>query len=86
MPYLICGLFKCLQYVPNGWPLGMPVVRKMESGLWGIRCRLDKCIARILFTVKGTQMVPLHGFIKKSRKTPQADLQLAKECKANLEK
>lgn len=58
----------------------------MESGLWEIRCRLGKRIARILFAVKGKQMVLLHGFIKKPQKTPQADLHLAKERKANLEK
>jgi phage-related protein len=79
----IGGDIKKVQY---GWPLGMPVVRKMEPGLWDIRCRLDKRIARVLFAVKGKQMVLLHGFIKKSQKTPQADLQLAKERKANLEK
>jgi len=32
------------------------------------------------------QMVFLHGFIKKSQKTPQIDLQLPKDRKANLEK
>jgi len=31
-------------------------------------------------------MILLHGFIKKSQKTPQADLQLAKDRKSNLEK
>ncbi|HHJ19151.1 MAG TPA: type II toxin-antitoxin system RelE/ParE family toxin [Gammaproteobacteria bacterium] len=77
----ISGDIKTVQY---GWPIGMPVVRKMDSGLWEIRCRLDKRIARILFTVK--EMVLLHGFIKKSQKTPQADLQLAIDRKANLEK
>jgi len=79
----IGGDIKTVQY---GWPLGMPVVRKMEHGLWEVRCRLDKRIARILFTVKGQQMVLLHGFIKKSQKTPREDLQRAKERKAGLEK
>lgn len=74
---------KTVQY---GWPIGMPVVRKMVPGLWEVRCRLDKRIARILFTVKAEQMILLHGFIKKSRQTPQADLQLAKYRKAHLEK
>ena len=75
-----------IKSVQDGWPLGMPVVRKMEHGLWEVRCRLDKRIARILFTVKGQQMVLQHGFIKKSQKTPREDLQLAKERKAGLEK
>ncbi len=79
----IGGDIKTVQY---GWPLGMPVVRKMDHGLWEVRCRLDKRIARILFTVKGEQMILLHGFIKKSQKTPQVDLQLAKDRKVNLEK
>jgi phage-related protein len=79
----IGGDIKTVQY---GWPIGMPVVRKMEPGLWEIRCRLDQRIARILFSVKADQMILLHGFIKKSQKMPQADLQLAKDRKANLEK
>lgn len=80
---VIGGDIKTVQY---GWPLGMPLVRKLDSGLWEVRCRLGSRIARILFTVKAEQMVLLHGFIKKSQKTPQADLQLAKGRKASLEK
>jgi len=79
----IGGDIKTVQY---GWPIGIPVVRKMDPGLWEIRCRLDQRIARILFTVKGERMILLHGFFKKSQKTPQTDLQLAKDRKANLEK
>ena len=69
-----------------GWPIGMPVVRKLEAGLWEVRSRLDQRISRVLFTVQGDTMVLLHGFIKKSQKTPKEDLQLAKNRKANLEK
>ena len=64
----------------------MPVVRKLDTGLWEIRSRLDQRISRILFTVDDDTMVLLHGFIKKSQKTPKEDLQLAKDRKANLEK
>ena len=39
---------KTVQY---GWPMGMPVVRKLEAGLWEVRSRLDQRISRILFTV-----------------------------------
>lgn len=66
---------KTVQY---GWPLGMPVVRKMEPGLWEIRSSIPEGIARVLFTIVGTEMVLLHGFVKKMRATPQADLTLAK--------
>ena len=74
---------KTVQY---SWPIGMPVVRKLDPGLWEIRSRLNRRISRILFMVHGDAMVLLHGFIKKSQKTPKEDLQLAKDRKANLEK
>lgn len=65
--------------VQFGWPLGMPLVRKMGRDLWEIRITLPQRIARVLFTVADAKMILLHGFIKKSRATPQADLDLAKD-------
>ena len=68
-----------IRFVQFGWPLGMPHVRKMEEHLWEIRSRLSKRrIARILFTVRDSKMILLHGFIKKSQRTPQRDLNLAR--------
>lgn len=64
--------------VQFGWPLGMPLVRKMGDGLWEVRIHLEGRIARVLFTVSGGVMVLLHGFIKKSQETPLDDLDLAK--------
>ncbi|HEB93333.1 MAG TPA: type II toxin-antitoxin system RelE/ParE family toxin [Gammaproteobacteria bacterium] len=80
---IIGGDIKTVQY---GWPLGMPVVRKLEQNLWEIRSRLDKRIARILFTIQGTTMILLHGFIKKSQKIAKAELVLARQRKTRLEK
>jgi phage-related protein len=79
----IGGDIKTVQY---GWPLGMPVVRKLDPGLWEVRSQLENRIARVLFAVRGEKMVLLHGFIKKSRKTLSVDLKLAKERKEKLEK
>jgi phage-related protein len=79
---IIGGDIKTVQY---GWPLGMPVVRKLEAGLWDIRSRLDKRIARVLFTVQGNSIVRVHGFIKKSQKIANADLVLARQRKTKLE-
>ena len=62
-----------------GWSLGMPLIRKLELGLWEVRSNLPSGIARVLFTVEDNTMVLLHGFIKKSQKTPLDDLQLARE-------
>ena len=80
---IIGGDIKTVQY---GWPLGMPVVRKLEQGLWEIRSRLDKRIARVLFTIQDNTMVLLHGFIKKSQKIAKAELVLARQRKTRLEK
>ncbi|RME01888.1 MAG: type II toxin-antitoxin system RelE/ParE family toxin [Bacteroidetes bacterium] len=73
-----------IKTVQFGWPLGMPLVRKMEPGLWEVRTSLRTRIARVLFTVKDNRMVLLHGFIKKDRKTPQPDLNLARSRKRKL--
>jgi phage-related protein len=48
----------------------MPVVRKLEKDIWEIRTQLHGCITRVFFTVVDGTMVLLHGFIKKSQKTP----------------
>ena len=74
---------KTVQY---GWPLGMPLIRKLEPGLWEVRSRIGNGIARVLFTVDGDTMVLLHGFVKKSQKTPAVDLDTAKRRLADLPK
>lgn len=71
-----------IKLVQFRWPLGMPLVRKIEPDLWEVRSHLSgKRIVRILFTVGSGEMALLHGFIKKSRKTPAKDLQLGRERK-----
>jgi phage-related protein len=80
----VIGLdLKTAQY---GWPCGMPLIRKLEPHLWEVRSRLDRGIARVLFTVDGGVMILLHGFVKKSRKTPSADLVTARRRLADLHK
>ncbi len=68
-----------IKTVQFGWPLGMPIVRKLEPGLWEIRSRLPDGISRVIFTVSEGIIVLLHGFIKKSNKTPLSDLRLARQ-------
>ena len=67
-----------IKTVQFGWPLGMPVVRKLEGDLWEVRSRLPDSIARIVFTLYGGTIVLLHGFIKKTQKTSAIDLNLAR--------
>lgn len=65
--------------VEFGWPAGMPACRPMGDGLYEVRSSLGgKRIARVLFYIdKRSRMVLLHGFIKKTQKTPEEDLRLA---------
>ncbi|WP_457654149.1 type II toxin-antitoxin system RelE/ParE family toxin [Rhodocaloribacter sp.] len=73
-----------IKTVQFGWPLGMPLVRKMEADLWEVRVRLGDRIARVLFTIEHDVMVLLHGFIKKDRKTPRKELDLARKRLAQV--
>jgi phage-related protein len=74
---------KTAQY---GWPLGMPLIRKLERGLWEVRSNISAGIARVFFTVMDDLMILLHGFVKKSQKTPQNELDTARRRLNNLEK
>ncbi len=55
------------------WPLGMPLVRSLGSGLWEVRTHLPTRTARTLFFVHDDEIILLHGFIKKTQKTPNED-------------
>src|SRR3989304_986564 len=68
-----------IKTVQFGWPLGMPVVRKLEPDLWEVRSHLRGRIARVIFTAQNNLMVLLHGFIKKSQKIPISDVNMARK-------
>ncbi|HEX9767535.1 MAG TPA: type II toxin-antitoxin system RelE/ParE family toxin [Kiloniellales bacterium] len=75
-----------IKTVEFGWPIGMPTCRLMGKGLHEVRTDLSRNrIARVLFSVAGRKMFLLHGFIKKSKVTPKADLALARDRKRKLE-
>ncbi len=63
-----------------GWPIGMPLCRSLKGhkGLWEIRSNLSGGrIARVLFCAHEENLVLLHGFIKKSQKTPDKEIEIA---------
>jgi phage-related protein len=66
-----------LQTLQYGWPLGMPLVKSLEKGLWELRTNLSNRIARFIFVVKDDRIAVLHGFIKKTQKTPRQEIELA---------
>jgi phage-related protein len=64
--------------VEFSWPLGMPLVRPLGRELWEVRSSLPRGrIARTIFSVEHGGMVLLHGFIKKTQKTPRREIDLA---------
>ena len=64
--------------VEFSWPIGMPLVRSLGRELWEVRSSLlHGRIARVIFCIERECMVLLHGFIKKTQKTPQHDIDLA---------
>lgn len=63
-------------------PIGMPLCRPLGEGLWEVRSDLtSNRIARVLFCFTEGRIVALHGFVKKTQKTPAADLELARKRK-----
>ena len=57
-----------LKTVEFGWPLGMPLVKNLGNKLWEVRSTFPNGICRIIFILKGNQMVLLHAFVKKQIK------------------
>ncbi len=75
-----------LMRVQYRWPVGMPLCRPMGGGLWEVRIDLPSDqIARVLFSVQQGKILVLHAFIKKSQKTPDGDLALARKRKREFE-
>lgn len=69
-----------LATVQVGWPVGMPLCRPLGGGLWEVRSTLpSRQIARVLFFFHDGRLGVVHGFIKKTQKTPPSDIALARK-------
>lgn len=68
-----------IKAVQFGWPLGLPLVDHIEGEIWEVRTKLNNRIARILFFIDNGVMVLLHGFIKKTKATPEPEKRLARQ-------
>ena len=72
--------------VEFSWPIGMPLCRSLDGGLWEVRSSLAQGrIARVLFCVARGRMALPHGFIKKTQKTPAKDMDLARRRMKEME-
>ena len=69
-----------LSTVQFGWPVGMPLCRSLGGGLWEVRSNLpSRRIARLLFFAQENRIGVVHGFIKKTQRTPPDDIALARK-------
>jgi phage-related protein len=76
-----------IQQVEFGWPIGVPYCRPLGQGLWEVRSDLTgNRIARVIFCIVAGEMVLLHGFEKKTQKTPPQDIELARMRKREIER
>jgi len=76
---------KDIAKVEFGWPIGMPYCRALGEGLWEVRSEISRGrIARVFFCLVRSEMILLHAFIKKSQRTPDAELKLARKRKKEI--
>lgn len=61
------------------WPVGKPLVDGFGEGLFEVRTNYDKNFYRVLFCLEGSEMVLLHGIMKKTNATPPQDVELARK-------
>jgi phage-related protein len=55
--------------------------------LWEVRADLNSGrIARLIFWISGSEMILLHGFEKKTQKTPPHDFELARKRKQEIDR
>jgi hypothetical protein len=73
-----------IKTVEFGWPIGMPVCKPLGRGLYEVRSNLKDNIARTIFCIEEDMMILLHGFIKKSQKTPDKEIELALKRKKEV--
>ena len=67
------------------WPISKPLVGAFGDGLYEVRTSVAGNIYRVFFTIAGSSMVLLHGFMKKTQKTPAAEISVARRRKKEIE-
>ena len=75
-----------IQVVQWRWPIGKPQVDGLGAGLFEVRTQVSKNEYRVLFCVAGSTIVLLHGFQKKTQRTPKAALDVARGRQDELER
>ena len=75
---------RMIEYGPN---LGLPHTDAFGGGLFELRLKGAEGIARVFFcTMVGQEIIILHSFLKKTQKTPENELKLAKKRMKELKR
>ena len=75
---------RMIEYGPN---LGLPHTNAFGGGLFELRIKGVEGIARVFFcTMVKQEIVMLHSFIKKTKKTPEKELKVARLRMKELKK
>lgn len=65
------------QYAPN---LHEPYTKHIDGPIWELRSKFSSNIYRIFYFIwDGNKLVLLHGFTKKTQKTPPGEIAIAKK-------
>ena len=77
-------LFRLLELLEvNGNNLREPYSKSLDDGIFEIRAKQGNNITRTLyFFYDGKQIILTNGFVKKTQKTPSAEIQRAKKYRA----
>lgn len=68
-----------IRFVQQGWPVGKPYIDGFGKGLFEVRTSYNMNIYRVFFHIVDSEMILLHGILKKTGKTPARDLSLARD-------
>jgi len=68
-----------------GIQLGKPHIDHLEDGIYELRTKFSTNIFRtMMFHWYGNKIVLLHGFVKKTQKTPKSEIDRAKKYRADF--
>lgn len=87
-PKIQARMIKLLELMEkHGANLGPPHTESMGHGLFEIRAKAKEGVGRSLFCyLTGKRIYVLHAFVKKSRRTPKHELELARQRQKEVNK
>ena len=85
-PLAYADMLRAIELLAANGRLAMPDARKLDDNLFEIRVRSQNLLnhAFYCYAIKGDVIYILNGFVKKTQKTPLAEIRKAKAIKRGL--